>query len=71
MSDYHDEVLGTLNDLKRYIDERVSAVDTRLDEQTHTVVDTSRKMERLANVHVDTALRTFRARCLHFSRGIS
>lgn len=70
MSDYHSEVLGTLQDLKRYIDERTSAIDTRLDEQTHTVVDTARKMERLSTVHVDTALKTFRARCLQFTRGI-
>lgn len=70
MSDYHDKVLSTLYDLKRYIDDRTSAIDSRLDEQQHTVVDTARKMERLGTVHVDTALKTFRARCLQFTRGI-
>lgn len=70
MSDFNDKVLSTLYDLKRYIDDRTSAIDSRLDEQTHTVVDTARKMERLGTVHVDTALKTFRARCLQFTRGI-
>lgn len=69
-SEYHDQILLALEDLKRYVDSGLKSVDQKLDDQQHTVVTTAQQMERVATVHVDSAMKLFRSRVLKFSRGI-
>ena len=69
-SEYHDQILLALEDLKRYVDRGLKSVDQKLDDQQHTVVTTAQQIERVATVHVDSAMKLFRSRVLKFSRGI-
>ena len=69
-TEYHDQILLALEDLKRYVDSGLKSVDQKLDDQQHTVVTTAQQIERVATVHVDSAMKLFRSRVLKFSRGI-
>ena len=70
MSDFQDQVLATLSELKSYVDRRDREIDTRLDQQSDTLLKAARDMEKVATVHFDAAQRLARQSIIKFCRGI-
>ena len=70
MKDFQSQVMSTLVELKSYIDRRDTELDTRLEQQSNTLLKSAQDMEKVATVHFDAAQRLARQSIIKFCRGI-
>ena len=69
-TEFQEQVMATLDELKAYIDRGNLKLESQMDSQRQTVIKASREMERLGMVHSDAAMQLLRSRVLKFARGI-